>query len=111
MKELGKSEELQYFYLTTIGRTTGQPREIEIWFVEYERKFYILAEHHHNAQWVKNISRNSNVRVRLGSERFNATARVLSRETDEGRWLTAQQLAREKYGWGDGLPVEISRVE
>ena len=111
MQELGKSDELQYLYLTTIGRTTGQPREIEIWFVEYEGRFYILAEHYHKAQWVKNISRNANVRVRIDTERFNATARVLSRDNDEALWLTAQQLAREKYGWGDGLPVEITRVE
>jgi hypothetical protein len=32
---------------------------------------------------------------------------VLNRERDEIAWLTAQRLAREKYGWGEGLPVEI----
>lgn len=111
MQNRGKSAELQYLYLTTIGRTTGKPREIEIWFVEYEGKFYILAEHYHKAQWVKNISRNASVSVRLGSERFDATARVLGPESDETLWSTAQQLAREKYGWGDGLPVEITRDE
>jgi hypothetical protein len=25
-------EEIQYLYLTTLGRKTGLPREIEIWF-------------------------------------------------------------------------------
>ena len=98
---------LEYLYLTTIGRISGQPREIEIWFVESKDKLYILAEHFHDAQWVKNIERNPRVRVRLGARQFEATARVLDGERDRATWLTAQRLAREKYGWGDGLPVEI----
>jgi deazaflavin-dependent oxidoreductase (nitroreductase family) len=99
---------LEYLYLTTIGRITGEPREIEIWFVESKGKLYILAEQLHDAQWVKNIERNPRVRVRLGARRFEATARVLDRERDRPTWLTVQRLASEKYGWGDGLPVEIA---
>ena len=98
---------LEYLYLTTIGRITGQPREIEIWFVESKGKLYILAERFHDAQWVKNIERNPRVHVRLGARQFEATARVLDGERDRPTWLTVQRLAREKYGWGDGLPVEI----
>ena len=100
---------LEYLYLTTIGRVTGQPREIEIWFVESDGKLYVLAEQFHDAQWVKNIERNPRVHVRLGARQFEATARVLNGERDRPTWLRVQQLAREKYGWGDGLPVEVSR--
>jgi deazaflavin-dependent oxidoreductase (nitroreductase family) len=100
---------LEYLYLTTIGRITGEPREIEIWFVESKGKLYVLAEQFHDAQWVKNIERNPRVRVRLGARQFGATARVLHGERDRPTWLTVQRLAREKYGWGDGLPVEIAR--
>jgi len=103
-----ESADREYLYLTTIGRITGQQREIEIWFVESKGKLYILAEHFHDAQWVKNIKRNPRVRIRLGARQFDATARVLDRERDQESWLTAQRLAREKYGWGDGLPVEIA---
>jgi deazaflavin-dependent oxidoreductase (nitroreductase family) len=98
----------QYLYLTTTGRVTGQPREIEIWFVEAEGRFYILAEHFHEAQWVKNIVRNPRVRVRLGDRNFEATARPLDKKTDAKLWRLAQRLEREKYGWGDGLPVELT---
>ena len=28
-------------------------------------------------------------------------------EGDREAWERVQTLAREKYGWGDGLPVEI----
>lgn len=98
---------LQYLYLTTTGRVTGLPREIEIWFVESQGKLYILAEHFRKTQWVKNIERNPRVRIRLGDSEFEATARVLDESRDAETWKLAQQLEREKYDWGDGLPVEI----
>ena len=97
----------KYLYLTTVGRVTGEPREIEIWFVESEDKLYVLAEHFHEAQWVKNIERNKRVSIRLGERAFDATARVLDKQRDRAAWLRAQRLARAKYGWGEGLPVEI----
>jgi len=104
-----KTSSLQFLYLTTTGRVTGLHREIEIWFVESRGKLYVLAEHFHKTQWVKNIARDSRVRVRLGDQEFYATARILDEQRDRETWGTAQRLAREKYGWGDGLPVEISR--
>jgi len=100
---------LKYLYLTTVGRVSGQPREIEIWFVKSQGKLYILAEHFRGAQWVKNIDRNDRVRIRVGDEEFEATARVLDPERDRATWRTAQRLSNEKYGWGEGLPVEIVR--
>jgi deazaflavin-dependent oxidoreductase (nitroreductase family) len=98
----------QFIYITTTGRTTGLPREIEIWFVEAEGKYYILAEKFHEAHWVRNIAKNPRVRVRLGDRNFDATARALDLERDATDWRRAQDLAREKYGWGDGLPIEIT---
>jgi len=111
MEKLNQPAGLQFLYVTTTGRVTGQPREIEIWFVEWQGKLYILAEHFHAAQWVKNIERNPRVQVRLGDQRFEATARVLNIEQNEATWQTVQKLARDKYGWGEGLPVEIVRDE
>ena len=102
------SENLQFIYVTTTGRVTGKPREIEIWFVESGDKLYILAEHFMKTQWVLNIGRNPRIRVRMGDSECDGTARILNRETDSDVWEMAQQLAREKYGWGDGLPVEIT---
>ncbi|MBI5301703.1 MAG: nitroreductase family deazaflavin-dependent oxidoreductase [Chloroflexi bacterium] len=97
----------QYLYLTTTGRKTGLPREIEIWFVTFDDKFFILAEHRERTQWVKNIRHNPRVRVRIGTRTFDATARILDAERDRATYQRAQQLERDKYGWGAGLPVEI----
>lgn len=98
----------QYLYLTTTGRKTGLPREIEIWFVEDDNKFYILAEHREQTHWVKNIRANPRVRVRIGARTFDATARVLDANADRATFVRAQQLERDKYGWDAGLPVEIA---
>ena len=100
-----------YLYLTTVGRHSGLPRQIEIWFVAAEARFYLLAEHGQRAQWVKNITRNARVGVRVGSRtapEFEAVARVLDRDRDAGAWERARELFRQKYGWGDGLTVEIT---
>jgi deazaflavin-dependent oxidoreductase (nitroreductase family) len=95
-------------YLTTIGRRTGLLREIEIWFVVYRDRFYLFAETGEAAAWVKNIRRTPEVIVRIGERQIGATARVLSREADRELWDQVAAIAARKFGWGDGLPVEIT---
>jgi deazaflavin-dependent oxidoreductase (nitroreductase family) len=99
-----------YLYITTTGRKTGLPREIEIWFVEIDGRVYILAEHGYKAHWVQNILANPHVHVRMGDERWDGVARLLDPDDDADLYLNARRLAREKFGWGDGLPVEIRRA-
>jgi deazaflavin-dependent oxidoreductase (nitroreductase family) len=98
----------QALYLTTVGRSTGLPREIEIWFVVWGERLYVFAETREMAGWVKNIRRNPKVKVRIGEWRIDATARVLDPDTDRKLWDQAAAIANRKYGWGDGLPVEIT---
>lgn len=100
----------QFLYLTTTGRISGLPREIEIWYVEHDGRIYLLAEHFLKTKWVRNILADARVKVRIGSREgreSTGVARVLDQERDRALWDVAQQLGREKYGWGDGLPVEI----
>jgi deazaflavin-dependent oxidoreductase (nitroreductase family) len=98
----------QVLYLTTIGRTTGLPRQIEIWFVVCRERFYLFAEKGEAAGWVKNIRRNPKVTVRIGEWRIDATAHVLDRQADRKQWDLVAAMADRKYGWGEGLPVEIT---
>lgn len=98
----------QFLYLTTIGRVSGQPREIEIWYTTANDKYYVLAEHREQAQWVKNILRNPRVHVRAGEREFDATARVLDSTRDHDAYELARRLENAKYEWDDGLPVEIT---
>jgi deazaflavin-dependent oxidoreductase (nitroreductase family) len=98
----------QVLHLTTIGRVTGQAREIEIWFVVCREKFYLFSEHREAAGWVKNIRRNPQVGVRIGRRRMKAMGRVLDPQEDRRLWDEVAAIADRKYGWGDGLPVEIA---
>jgi deazaflavin-dependent oxidoreductase (nitroreductase family) len=98
----------QVLYLTTVGRRTGLPRDIEIWFVVWRERLYLFAETREAAGWVKNIRRNPKVEVCIGEWRIDATARVLDPHTDRKLWDQVAAIANRKYGWGDGLPVEIT---
>jgi deazaflavin-dependent oxidoreductase (nitroreductase family) len=94
--------------LTTVGRVTGLARETEIWFIVCRERFYLFSEQGEASGWVKNIRRNPNVGVRVGRRRMKALARVLDHRRDRKLWDEAQAIANRKYGWGDGLPVEIA---
>lgn len=98
----------QFVYITTTGHKTRLPRQIEIWFVDLEGRLYILAEYGLKAKWVQNIIANPNVQVRLGDKQYTGTGRVLDAEQDKEIYMKALDAAREKYGWGEGLPVEIT---
>jgi deazaflavin-dependent oxidoreductase (nitroreductase family) len=97
----------QVLYLTTTGRKTGVPREIEIWFVVHAGCFFLFAETREAANWVKNIRQNPQVTVRIGERKIDATARVLDAAPDQELRNQVAAIARLKYGWGDGLPVEL----
>ena len=98
-------EKEQYLCLTTRGRKSGAPREIEIWFTHREGRFYIIAEYA-TSNWVQNLIVYPEVQVRVAENSFKARARVIPSETDLSR--AVQQLSRDKYGWGDGLIVELT---
>ena len=103
----GAGDGAEFLYLTTTGRRSGAPREIEIWFTAHGGRYYVVAEHGERAQWVKNLRAEPGVMVRIGAERFAAQARVVE-DGDLAR--TVQKLSEAKYGWGDGLVVELEPV-
>jgi deazaflavin-dependent oxidoreductase (nitroreductase family) len=98
-------------WLTTTGAKTGLLRPIEIWFVVHGERFYLFAENGEAANWVKNIRRNRAVKIRVGDRETQATARVLDAAADRALWDQVAAMADRKYGWGDGLPVEINPTE
>jgi hypothetical protein len=50
-----------FLYLTTIGPKTGKDHKIESWFVEHNKRYYVLSEHWNDADWVQNIIHNPRV--------------------------------------------------
>jgi deazaflavin-dependent oxidoreductase (nitroreductase family) len=92
-------------YLTTVGRKTGKPRTIEIWFVISQRRIYLLAERGLKAHWVRNIQANPEVTLQIDQRRFKARGYILDDARDRQEWQVVADLSRRKYGWGEGLPV------
>ena len=97
----------QYLYLTTRGRKTGRPREIEIWFTELGGRYYVIAEYP-TSQWLQNLQACHDVRVRIAAADFSATGRVITPDSDPALHQSVQHASREKYGWGDGVVVELA---
>ena len=102
--------EPQFLYLITTGRRSGVPREIEIWFTRREGRYYIIAEHGDRAQWVRNLRADPRVHVRVGDTAFAARARVVDAGAEAGLHAAVQTDSTTKYGWGDGLVVELDPV-
>ena len=96
----------QYLYLTTRGRKTNQPREIEIWFTQHETRFYVMAEYP-TSHWVQNLRAHPEVQVRVAGKTLAASARVLSPQTDPNLQRAVRELFDKKYGWSEGLVVEL----
>jgi deazaflavin-dependent oxidoreductase (nitroreductase family) len=97
-----------FLYLTTTGRVSGKPREIEIWYTERDGRFYLIAEHREQANWVRNIQARPQVNVRVGDRRFDALARIVRENSERELAGAVRALSDAKYGWSDGLVVELT---
>lgn len=90
----------EYCYLTTKGRKTGNPHEIEIWFGMDGNSLYLLSGGRDRSDWVKNLLKDPHVTVRIAKYTFTAVARLVSEEKEE---TTARYMLAEKYQeWENG---------
>jgi deazaflavin-dependent oxidoreductase (nitroreductase family) len=105
-----------FLYLTTRGRTTGQPRQIEIWFVELDGRLYVVSERGEESGWVKNIRREPSVRVSVGTRADRGAtmaeragvARIPGADVDAALMARVRAAMDAKYSWSAGLVVEIA---
>jgi deazaflavin-dependent oxidoreductase (nitroreductase family) len=97
----------QFLYLTTIGWKTGRQHKVEIWFVEYDGRYYIISERENNAHWVQNILHNSKVIFSVNNMTFEAAARIVNREEESELAAEVSKLMNTKYGWSKGVIVEL----
>jgi deazaflavin-dependent oxidoreductase (nitroreductase family) len=90
-----------YAYLTTIGRRTGRPHRVEIWFAAQDGRMYLLAGGRERSDWVRNLRAHARVTVELGGEMHAGAAHVLEAGTVEDR--RARKLLVGKYREGGNL--------
>ena len=92
-----------FCYVTTIGRNTGKPHRIEIWFAAapHERDtIYLLAGGRERSDWVRNLRARPSCTVEINGTHYNGNARMIE-GTDEDE--TARTLVHDKYATGDDL--------
>ena len=88
-----------FCYLTTRGRVSGEPHEIEIWFaLGAPSTVYLLSGGRDGSDWVRNLVAEPAVTVRVRDVTHDAIARVLEAGTDED--VRARTLVFEKYDPG-----------
>jgi deazaflavin-dependent oxidoreductase (nitroreductase family) len=100
--------------LTTVGRVTGRPHTIEIWFAHKNSTIYLLSGGGTRSDWVRNLIRTPAVGVRLGADEYAGRARIVT-DPHEGR--LARDAVHDRYAaryFGDlthwreiALPVAV----
>jgi deazaflavin-dependent oxidoreductase (nitroreductase family) len=106
--------DLDYCYLTTTGRRSGEPHRIEIWFALAEGTVYLMSGGGERSDWVKNLVASPEVVLEIGDQERTGEARVVSDPSEDAQ---ARRIVVEKYrpryrgdldDWGrTSLPIAI----
>ena len=83
----------QTLTLTHYGRKSGKPYNVTIWFALDEEKFYIGTANV-SRQWVRNVQKTPQIKLAIGGESFDGTARFLA---DRAEHAHAMAAIRRKY--------------
>ncbi|MBO0777803.1 MAG: nitroreductase family deazaflavin-dependent oxidoreductase [Ktedonobacteraceae bacterium] len=103
-------------YLTTMGRISGRPHTIEIWFALNNQTLYMLSGGRERSDWVKNALHLPDVGIKIDVTVFDGKARLVT-EPEEDR--LARQLIARKYQKSEGhleewlrsaLPIAVDLV-
>lgn len=98
----------EFCYLTTVGRRTGQPHTIEIWFAVDRDVVYMMAGGRERSDWVRNLIATPTVRLQIGEHDWDALARLVDPGSDED--ARVRPLLRDKYVNSDDDLIEWART-
>ncbi len=89
-----------YCYLTTKGRVSGRPHEIEIWFVAQGTSIYLLSGGGNASDWVKNLLKDPNVTVRIAKRTFMGSAHPAKDQAEDSP--IRYSMAEKYQEWENG---------
>jgi deazaflavin-dependent oxidoreductase (nitroreductase family) len=81
-------------YLTTVGRVSGRPHTIEIWFALEGNTIYMLSGGGNKSDWVKNAQKQPAVSVRIRDTELQGRARLVEDAEEDA---LARRLVVSKY--------------
>jgi len=97
----------EFLYLTTVGWKSGQPHEIEIWYVPYGDCYYLISGGGEESHWVKNIMHEAQVSFWVQGQSYKGTGRTLDPTIEPELTAAVAELMYAKYKWSDGLIIEL----
>ena len=86
----------EFAYLTTIGRSSGKPHRIQIWFAVDNGRVYLMSGGRDRSDWVKNLKENPVITLEIGDEKRAGVATILAENTPSD--ALARELLAAKYG-------------
>ncbi len=107
---MSEIQEPQFLYLTTIGRKSGKPHQIEIWFVHHHEGYYLVNEGG-QTDWLRNIRATPAVTFCIGTRntpQIDGIGRVVDEAAEPELAATVRALMNAKYQWGEGTIVELN---
>src|SRR5262249_40320594 len=106
-RDMARPTEPPYLHLTTTGRRSGQARASENRLNPRDGRYYVIAETGASARWVQNLRADPCVHWRVMGITFSGQARIVDATVEPVLNEAVQALSCEKYGWGEGLVVEL----
>jgi deazaflavin-dependent oxidoreductase (nitroreductase family) len=112
-RDLGPVADEQHAYVTTVGRATGSPHEIEIWFATDATTIFLISGGAERSDWVRNLLNHPHATVRITDQQQSYTARFELSAAE--RRFAADELAR-KYrpgsadDWIDGYLIALDPI-
>jgi deazaflavin-dependent oxidoreductase (nitroreductase family) len=117
-QDLRQWEQEPFCYLTTTGRVTGRPHEIEIWFAldaNDPSHLAMMAGGGMQSDWVRNLAKTPEATIRIGDTSYPATARIVPAGDPEEEWIRRALVAKYRRPdeplteWGrTALPVHFT---
>lgn len=83
--------------LTTVGRRSGRPHTVELWFVRYDDKLYVATDICRIRDWCANLLKSPEAIVEVAGQRLHCRARLVD-DAELKRELV--RLRAQKYGSG-----------
>ena len=105
MSWLAAHAQVENCYVTTRGRRTGNPHEVEIWFGVVGDTLYLISGNGAGADWYRNALADSDVRVRINKETRNGVARAV---TDATERRSVGEVMGAKYPWDGDSSIGLT---
>lgn len=103
--DVSRYADLDVCRLITVGRRSGRPHDIEMWFGVVETLVCMISGNGHGADWYRNALQTPEVAVRFGRTPYAGIARPA--DPGEERRRVGLEMTRKYAGWGGDSDIGL----